>query len=208
MPRSSNITSYQDLADWLDSLGYFGSVTYAGGTITLKDESENTLATVSSSGVWTLYADEGRLSANVASGIPPIGITCEHGAVLYYALSSGIPTKNKHFLIAKNQEGAVVFAWHDTAQQSSGSPYYYDTGYRACTWKDGDIGAYQTDQRLMNQTLLVPICTRPKVGNVSFCPDAFMLYTTETQTAEKIRIGGTLYYSTGWFAIRDDGGAT
>ena len=209
MAAQTSITTKQELVSWLESLGFFDSVTLESDIITMKDSDSNTLAAIGSDGAIALYATGG-LSASIGShSFPWIGIKCSGGAVLCRSVSGGIPSTNDQLAISPNQAGKIIFAYHASAQGST--PYLYDISYRAVSWNDSDIGTYQTDQRVMNQTVFVPIVSRSAVGESSYCPDAFLQYATQSPTTISAFVNpanNKKYYVTGWFAFRDEGGAS
>lgn len=209
MAISTTITTMQGLSDWFESLGYF-DVSYENDTITLKDGDNNTLATAAKSGndcVIALYTASGTNASLPGYNFSTFtGIKCSGGAVLYFNMSGDIPLPNGCIAISKNQSNNIVFAYH--ADAGGSLPYYYDTSYRAVSWNDVSVSTYQTDMRIMSQTILVPICTRPQSGQSSYCENAFLMYATQSAAIGQFMLNGSFYYSTGWFAIKDDSTAS
>ena len=207
MARSIQISTMQELADWLDSLGYF-SVDYdsTNSTIELRDGDSNVIATLepySQDVLVTLYAYGGQSIALPSYKFPTyIGVTCSGGAVLHFEVNGDMPGRRGCLVIAKNQNNKVVFAYHQT--DIGDFPYYYDVNYRSVSWDDSSLAAYKTDMRIMNQTILVPICSRPQLGQTSYCETAFLMYSAQSNAVGQFILNGSLYYSTGWFAIKDD----
>lgn len=202
MAEQTNLSNAAEIAGFLDSLGLFERVEESGGTITVTAAGGHTVATYAN-GTWTLYASE-NMSTAVGGGtsVPGVGYKCTGGAVLALKAADGSVALNNQLCICSNQDGVPIFAWHGTAQ--GGGTYFYDVSYRAVSYGDDSIGTYQTDQRIMNQDTLMPIITRPPLGKSSFSREAFVLYSTQTQAVQNTRLGSERYFTTGWFALKDE----
>lgn len=202
MAVQTNITSNADFISFLESLGVFESVTESGGIITMKAAGGHTVATYNN-GAWTLYASETVSAAVAGTGLTPkIGFKCTGGGLLACIVSNDIVSGDYQMCISQNQDGVPVFAWHGKA--TGGNTYYYDIDFHAVAFGDESIGAYQTDQRIMNQEILMPIVTRPPFGQTSYSTDAYLLYCTHAQNVQRVKIGAETFFCSGWFAIRDE----
>ena len=199
------ISNLQDLADCLESTGYFASVTSDGSSIIMKDADDNLLAKVNSSGYWWIYIKNGDNYTLSGWYMPKICVSCSGGIVLFTQATNNIPNPTNQILITRNTDGDVMFGL--AGSKGGSGQYYYNTSTTVISWNDINISAIQSDMRILNQTILTPIFSQPGMGHTSYSKTAFYLYAAQSVDvigSFQFSDSGKKYYLTGWYAIEDE----
>lgn len=105
--------------------------------------------------------------------------------------------------ITKNQNGDVVAVFGGSmANQNTDNNM---STYNSIAVTDGGFGiTYRVTIDTTNQTLPVPVCTCPALGQVSFTPKLLVLNSKQSTSIGFFQYNGKRYFTDGYFAIEDE----
>ena len=212
------LASRAALASWLQENAvptFFGSVTYENDETKCYDDSGNLLLKISSVGGIYAYRAEGNSISFVPDteglGHYPIDlISCDNGIIMesgYYISNTGKVV----MMIAKtnNDVTAIIYSY----LYSDKVTMYY-TSIKHVAWGDSETLATTTTftPESGQQVQIVPFSTNPKIGDISYTPDAGYMPMNSNYNSGigKFEMGGSIWITNGYWCIRDgdNGGET
>ena len=190
------------LKDILESLHFFGSVTYDDDTtptsITVKDSDNNTLAVFSTYGITAYASASVSKETSWAGYVMTYAYSCPNGVIINYTHYQGYYA---YVMVTKASNGAVAFV----ASSSSNNFINAQKTFTCVAW--GDTEPLDTFSNISNfqsrQTILVPFPTNSASNHTTnafftmFGPYYAIAYMEFTLDGQK-------YFTTGCWAIRDD----
>jgi hypothetical protein len=200
------------LAEFLESSGLFGSVTYSGSTVTCKDDNENTVCIISDVGgsltstSITVYYDGGESSASGGNTWSQnythisYAYKCANGVIIQIA--NGSDTEIACILLTKTNRGKIctVFSY-----QSSTDASRYTT-FHCISFDDvAPISTITLAANQKNQTSVTSFLSNNDLNASSYTPDAgFVLFGQNyTMGYGSLTMGGEIWLTNGYWAVRD-----
>lgn len=195
MAISKTVVTISTLADFLESTGYFGEVTYENSVVTCKDSDGNILAKFENSKATAYIDDTTNASKNFLTVYVRAAYTCSNGILIEYG-ASGYTTM--HVLITKTNNDKIAFIIPNILRVGECQVY-------CCAWGDENANIFTHSATAANQTILRNFGTRNHVGTASYTPNAYTVVEGQYYNigVGEVSIDGTLYLTNGYWAIRD-----
>lgn len=190
----TNVT-ISTLADFLETTGYFGGVTYENSIVTCKDSDGNILAKFENSKA-TAYINDTTSAAKMFSQIfVRAAYICSNGILIEYG-NTGYASM--HVLITKTNNDKIAFIIPNVLRVGDCTVY-------CLAWGDENANIFTHSATQANQTIAVPFGTRNVYGTSSYTPDAYFIAYGQYYNIGigPISIDGTVFLTNGYWAIKD-----
>lgn len=198
MAITKTVVSISTLADFLETTGYFGEVTYENSVVTCKDSDGNILAKFENKKVTAYTNDTTSASKDFTQQTLYVraAYTCSNGILIEYG-ATGYTTM--HVLITKTNNDKIAFIIPNTLTVGGSCSVF------CIAWGDENANVFYHSTTQANQTILRNFGTRNVVGTASYTPNAYTVVEGQYYNigVGEVTIDGTLYLTNGYWAIRD-----
>lgn len=209
----ASLANREALATWLQENavpGFFKTVTYTSGTdsIACTDADDNTILEIKD-GNGNIYAYRATgNSIHMSESNQMLGgyrmdvIGCDNGFIIENALNNG--SGQIDMLVTKTNNDKIAIIWgYSSSSKTTGRT----SGIQHVAWGDSETLATTTGftPEAGQQTVLVPFVTNANIESISYTPDAFWISMNFNYNMGigKFRMGGDMFISNGYWAIRD-----
>ena len=212
------ITTYAEMAQFLDDSGFFDSVVYDSedtGSIACKDEDGNTVFAIVPQGTaarWYGYADASNGVYEQIAGVACTAYSTAKG-LLFVNTGAG---NGAACVVSKTNNGAycvLLPADYKIAGQSN----YANAKQKVIAWGDAapfdrtvvsgvafsSVSGWTCTPYVWNQTVFSPIPTQSAYGTPSCFADAFFLPISQFRSETVFTVGQVKYVTDGFVALKD-----
>lgn len=216
------ITTYAEMAQFIEDSGFFDSVEddTSTNTIKCKDADDNIVFAIKdlvSAAQWYGYADANNSISEQVGGVYCTAYSTAKGLMFVNGYASD-SQRGAACVVSKTNNGAYCVLLPKDAKSAYGGSIHKAIDQQAIAWGDSapftntvNSGVVVTGHNgsdpiteTANQTVTLPIATHSAYGTPSYFADAFFLPISQFRSETVFEIDNVKYVTDGWVCLRDE----
>lgn len=216
------ITTYAEMAQFLEDSGFFDSVEddTSTNTIKCKDADDNivfAIQNLGSAATWYGYANANTSASEQVGGFYCTAYSTAKGLMFINGYSSS-SQRGAACVVSKTNNGAYCVLLPKDTKSAYGGSIHKAIDQRAIAWGDAapftnlvNSGVVVTRHdgkdpitETANQTITLPIATHSAYGTPSYFADAYFLPISQYRSETVFSVDGVKYVTDGFACLRDE----